>query len=176
MYDITRRMEQWSSANQAQHFDEVPESLRQDPPTEPMTKSTTVIDRARPFIRSSPPKYDIVSRMDAWDKSDKAKESVIHANLTASSPFKRSEEDSAVIQQLMQEDPETLVDLLEKCVEELETRADAGASEASDETPDTPKKDDTDDSPKKKDEEESDGESKPDDEDGGEDDDKPSSE
>lgn len=125
MFDINSRMEQWSAANRAQHTEEIAKALEtpaQPPQTEEVTKSASIAERAKPFIKSEGPHFNIDARVDAWNHTEKAGDSATFESLTKSDPFKKTDEPSEIVTQLMAEAPEALIELAEECIDELEAR------------------------------------------------------
>ena len=124
MFDINARMEQWSAANRVHSTEELTKSLQQpsEPTaTEPMTKSASIQARAAPFRKSKGPVFDIDSRVDAWNKSEKAGDTATYQNLSSSDPFKKGlEEPSDAVQMLSSMPPELVMDMVEMCLEKLE--------------------------------------------------------
>ncbi len=115
-------MEQWSAANRAQHTEEISKALEtpaQPPQTEEVTKSASIAERAKPFIKSEGPHFNIDARVDAWNRTERAGDTATYESLTKSNPFKKSEEPSEVVEQLMAEAPEALIELAEECIDEL---------------------------------------------------------
>lgn len=164
MFDINSRMEQWSAANRAQHTDEIAKALEtpvQPAQTEQVTKSVSIKERAKPFMKSEGPHFSIDDRMDSWNATERAGDKATFESLKRSTPFRKAEEMSQIVEELMQESPEALIELAEELTEELESRqADTKAEEAPDEGPkDAPeeKKDES------KDEEKADEPKEPDD-------------
>lgn len=150
MFDINARMEQWSAANRVHSTEELTKSLQQpsEPTaTEPMTRSASIQARAAPFRKSKGPVFDIDSRVDAWNKSEKAGDSATYQNLSSSDPFKKGlEEPSDAVQMLSSMPPELVMDMVEMCLEKLEN-----ASEESEPKGDSPEPGPKDDEPKDKD-------------------------
>ena len=125
MFDINSRMEQWSAANHAQHTEDIKKALEtpaQPPQTEEVTKSAGVAERAKPFIKSEGPHFNIDARVDAWNRTERAGDTATFESLTKSNPFKKAEEPSEIVEQLMNESPEALIELAEECIDELESR------------------------------------------------------
>ena len=94
MFDINSRMEQWSAANHAQHTEDIKKALEtpaQPPQTEEVTKSASVADRAKPFIKSEGPHFNIDARVDAWNHTERAGDTATYESLTKSNPFKKAE-------------------------------------------------------------------------------------
>lgn len=157
MFDINARMEQWSAANRVHSTEELTKSLQQpsEPTaTEPISKSASIQARAAPFRKSKGPVFDIDSRVDAWNKSEKTGDSATYQNLSSSDPFKKGlEEPSDAVQMLSSMPPELVMDMVEMCLEKLEN-----ASEEPEPQEDAPKSEPSpkDDEPKDKDESESD--------------------
>ena len=114
MFDINSRMEQWSAANRAQHTEEISKALEtpaQPAQTEQVTKSASIKERAKPFMKSEGPHFSIDDRMDSWIASERAGDKATFESLKRSTPFKKAEETSQVVEDLMQEPPEALIEL-----------------------------------------------------------------
>lgn len=146
MFDINSRMEQWSAANRAQHTEELKKSIQEASAAEvtmPLTRSAALKKRATPFIKPRGPRFDINGRIDSWNRTEKALDSEIHRDLTSTDPFKRNDEPSEMAQMLMNAPPEVIMDMIERCVEKLESMnsdmPDSDAPDKADEIEEAPK-------------------------------------
>lgn len=150
MFDINSRMEQWSAANRAQHTDEIAKALEtpaQPAQTEQVTKSTSIKERAKPFMKSEGPHFSINDRMDSWNATERAGDKATFESLKRSTPFRKAEEMSQVVEELMQEPPEALIELAEELIDELESREAGTQPETPEDSPaETPKDEKKDDS------------------------------
>lgn len=115
MFDIDKRMEQWTAANHAVYSEEANSFLQSSDPA-PITKSASVASRARIYTDKQPG-FDIDSRINAWN------------NNSVAYPFKKADEEpTEMVSLLMQEPPEALIELAEECINELESRGVTGDS------------------------------------------------
>lgn len=157
MFDINSRMEQWSAANRAQHTEEISKALEtptQPAQTEQIAKSASVKERAKPFMKSTGPEFNIDERMNAWNASERAGDKATFESLKRSTPFRKAEEMSQTVEELMQEPPEALIELAEELIDELESREAGTQPETPEDSPaEAPKDEKKDDS---KDEEKAD--------------------
>lgn len=164
MFDINSRMEQWSAANRAQHTEEISKALEtpaQPVQTEHVTKSASVKERAKPFMKSEGPHFSINDRMDSWNATERAGDKATFESLKRSTPFRKAEEMSQIVEELMQESPEALIELAEELTEELESRQAGSQPKAPEDSPaEAPKEEKKDEEP----EEEKDDSDKSDDE------------
>lgn len=173
MFDINSRMEQWSAANRAQHTDEISKALEtpaQPAQTEQVTKSASIAERAKPFMKSAGPKFDINGRVDSWNASERAGDKATFESLKRSTPFRKAEEMTQVVEELMQESPEALIELAEELTEELESRQagtkteeapEDGPKDAPEEKKDEPKDEEKAEEPEESDDKEDDKDEKP---------------
>lgn len=144
MADIISRMAQWDSANNAKNKEELNSALGPVSAPSPIAKSSnSLVDRAKAYYHPmKKSKFDIESRVNAWNTAYDANDTKTYEALKKSDPFAEDEMASGIVGELQALPPETLLDMLDECVSELEKR-DGGAApetEAPAEQPeDTPK-------------------------------------